>query len=335
MLYVSTRNRMDSYTAHRPLHEDRAPDGGLFVPFRLPQITTEQILQLADRSFAENVATVLNLFFSVKLTGWDIEFYCGRNPVKTVLLPRRIIVAEAWHNTAYSFDYVEQAICRMLCGDKNIVNVTEWTRIAIRIAVLFGAYGTTDAAKDGSILDIAVDTKDFIAPTAAWYARKMGLPVGMIICGSYQTSAVWDLLHRGDMSPSSAGSEREGLERLIYLTLGQSESTRYTDCCKKRAAFLLNEEQLTQLNDGLFAAVVSESRVPTVIGSCYRSHGYIPDQPAAISFGALQDYRSRTGESNHTLIMSLSSPLKNKDYLTHILGITAAELEQAVNTQRG
>lgn len=335
MLYVSTRNRMDSYTAHRPLHEDRAPDGGLFVPFRLPQITTEQVLQFADRSFAENVATVLNLFFSVKLTGWDIEFCCGRNPVKTMPLPRRIIVAEAWHNTAHTYDYAEQAIYRKLCGDHAEGDVTEWARIAIRIAVLFGAYGTTDAAKDGSVLDIAVDTQDFIAPMAAWYARKMGLPLGTIICGSYETSAVWDLLHRGDMNPASAGSERDGLERLIYLTLGKNEAARYTECCAKRAGYLLNEEQLAQLNDGLFAAVVSESRVPAVIGSCYRSHSYIPDQSAAISFGALQDYRSRTGESNHTVMMSLSSPLKNKDYLSRILGISAAELEQAVNKQRG
>lgn len=335
MLYVSTRNRTDCYTAHRALCEDRAPDGGLFVPFRMPQISPEQVHQLADRSFSENVAAVLNMFFSVKLTGWDIEFCCGRNPVKTVSLPRRIIVAEAWHNTAHSYNYVEQAIYRKLCGDYAVGDVTEWARIAILIAVLFGAYGTTDASRDGSKLDIAVDTQDFTAPIAAWYARKMGLPLGMIICGSYESSIVWDLIHRGDMSVSSAFTERDGLERLIYLTLDKDEATRYTECCKKHTGYLLAEDQLEQLSFGLFSAVISQSRVPTVISSCYRSHGYIPDQTAAISFGALQDYRSRTGESKYTLMLALCSPLTNMEYLTRILGITAARLEQTVNTQRG
>ena len=68
MLYVSTRSKTDSFTAHRVLHEAAAPDGGMYAPFRFPHLNNMQLQQLQTASFSENVATILNLFFSADLT---------------------------------------------------------------------------------------------------------------------------------------------------------------------------------------------------------------------------------------------------------------------------
>lgn len=46
MLYISTRNKSDSYTAHRALHEDRTPDGGLFMPMQVPSFDKQQIVAM-------------------------------------------------------------------------------------------------------------------------------------------------------------------------------------------------------------------------------------------------------------------------------------------------
>ena len=43
MLYVTTRNNRDAYTAQRVLRENRGPDGGLYVPFREPVFSREEI----------------------------------------------------------------------------------------------------------------------------------------------------------------------------------------------------------------------------------------------------------------------------------------------------
>ena len=51
MLYVTTRDDKDAYTAHRTLHSDFAPDGGQFVPFKLPVFTEEEIKRFADGNF--------------------------------------------------------------------------------------------------------------------------------------------------------------------------------------------------------------------------------------------------------------------------------------------
>ena len=60
MLYVTTRNNRDAYTAQRVLRENRGPDGGLYVPFREPVFSREEIDALKEKSFHQCVAEVLN-----------------------------------------------------------------------------------------------------------------------------------------------------------------------------------------------------------------------------------------------------------------------------------
>ena len=42
MLYVTTRNHLDSFTTGRILQESRDPNGGLFVPLHLPKLSAEE-----------------------------------------------------------------------------------------------------------------------------------------------------------------------------------------------------------------------------------------------------------------------------------------------------
>ena len=102
MLYVTTRNNRDAYTAQRVLRENRGPDGGLYVPFREPVFSREEIDALKEKSFHQCVAEVLNRLFNTKLTRWDVEFCVGRYPVRLVNLPQRIIAGECWHNPEWS-----------------------------------------------------------------------------------------------------------------------------------------------------------------------------------------------------------------------------------------
>ena len=50
MLYVTTRNDGDQYPALRTLGQDRGPDGGAYVPFRLPFFTPEEVENLRELS---------------------------------------------------------------------------------------------------------------------------------------------------------------------------------------------------------------------------------------------------------------------------------------------
>ena len=68
MLYLTTRSNRDAFTAHRAIMEEHGPDGGLYIPFSLPEYTPEEIAALKEKSFSQTVADVLNMFFSSRLS---------------------------------------------------------------------------------------------------------------------------------------------------------------------------------------------------------------------------------------------------------------------------
>lgn len=316
MLYVSTRNRIDSFTSYRAVHEERAPDGGLFVPHRLPVFTKDEILVMREDSFGENVARLLNLFFSAGLSGWDVDFLIGRKPYGFTDKNHRLVIAELWRNHKSDYSYLEQALYQKLSGSVS-GKPTDWAKIAIRVAILFGLVSKLSHTQ--TVMDIAVPAEDFSLAMAAWYARFMGLPIGTIVCGCSENSGVWDLIHRGEMN---TGSQVVNLERLIYSTLGLDETLRYLKICQSRGTYLLSEENLTILGDRLAAAVVSRRRTDAVITSIYRTNRYILDASTAIAYGGLQDYRARTGESRPTLLVADHSPASSEEMLCAVLGIS-------------
>ncbi len=335
MLYLSTRNKNDSYTAYRALHEEHAPDGGMFVPLQMPVYTTEELEKLKDASFGQIAALILNTFFPARLDGWDIDFSVGRHPLRLNQMSRQLLIAEAWHNLESRYACLEKMIYRKLCGGEACGNPPQWAQIAIRIAVLFGLYGQA-AAAGITELDIAVAVGDFSAPMAAWYARKMGLPIRTIICSCEDNGAAWDLIHRGEMNNSGASRSDfpHAIECLIYSTLGQEEALRFAAATQQGSTYQLDGEQRQALGSGMFAAVIGSTRLPAVINSIFRTNDYITDNRTALCFGGLQDYRARFGESRHTLIIAENDPALAAEDLAAVLGILAETIKNRVNSPK-
>ena len=309
MLYVTTRNKFDTYTAHRANQSDRGPDGGLFLPFRMPEMTKEERLALNEQNFCQRVATVLNLFFGTQLTGWDVELYSGKNPVKLVPMSRRILMAETWHNHDQDFTRFASRLAARICesGDST-QKPTSWMGIAIRIAVLFAIFPELPANE--MPMDIVVAADDFSAPMAAWYAREMGLPIGNIVC-SHHNASVWNLLHQGEVR----GDEDlpENMERLIAATLGVEENQRFCELVENGRLYATKMGMLEPLRKGMYATVCSRDRMTTLIRSVHRMAGYVMGPQTALAYSGLQDYRAQTGGARLALVMaekSLMSDIK-------------------------
>ena len=73
MLYVTTRSDTDHYTANRALMEMRAPDSGLYLPMQIPYWSPKQIQDMKNHAFFENFAQILNVYFSVHVSDWDVK----------------------------------------------------------------------------------------------------------------------------------------------------------------------------------------------------------------------------------------------------------------------
>ncbi len=337
MLYATTRSKTDTYTAYRVLREERCPNGGFFLPFRLPTVSSEQLEKMKSQSFGETVAEILNLFFSSQLTGWDVDCAIGKTAAKVICMSHRVMFIQLWHNPMGEYAYICNQLYDKLTDGDSGVTPTDWAKIAIRIAVLFGVYSIVPSDR----FDISVNSGDFSVPMAVWYARKMGLPVGTIVCACNENSAPWDFLHRGDMNTGLSKVDTAlldldvpnpaGLERLIFSSLGYEETSKYLEKSQRRGVYSLPPHMLQALNEGMFVSVVGTDRAEAVIGSVYRSNLCVLDPYTAVSYGSLQDYRAKTGEGNPTVLLWEKNPLKYPDMVTRATGLDLTEIGKVLN----
>lgn len=336
MLYITTRNNNDAFTAYRTLGQDRGPDNGLFIPFQMPNVSPEQIEALKEKSFGQNVADILNLFFNARLDSWDVDFCIGRFPAKLVSMSHRITLAETWHNPDYDFARVVRNLTDRIRGNNdNSGFTTNWAWITARIAILFGLYGELyrlNITGPDNPIDVALPSGDFAGPMAVWYARQMGLPIGNIICSCDDNDATWDLLHHGQVNPNSTMNIPSDMERLIHAAVGREETLRYVQKMDDRKPYALPGEGADTFGEGMFAAVISWSRRESIISNVYRSSSYILDPGSAMAYGGLQDYRaSGAGINRPALILTERSPICSADTVAAAMGISVEVLRERLN----
>ena len=330
MLYISTRNKNDVFTAYHTMKKDRCENGGLYVPFSLNTFTEEEINSFKDKSFGQTIAEILNLFFSARIGGLDVDFCIGKNTAQLKQVNHRIVIAEAWHNSDWDFQQIVNRLsARFLEEHGDNSAPSGWMHIAVRISVLFAIYGEllrSGVVEPGKTFDISVNSDDFSIPMAAWYARKMGLPVNNIVCACNDNDSLWELIHIGQLHTDPSSSM--GLERLIYSALGSEETEKFLAKCEASRVYEPDEEQFAVLRKGMFAAVVSNKRTEDVIRNVFRSSAYVLSPSSAAAYGGLQDYRANTGEGRTALIFSERSPVCACADVAKITGLSQQDIKE-------
>lgn len=307
MLYLSTKNKADSFTAYKVLRSAAASDGGMFVPMQIPVQDDFALAQFEKMSFGDAVATVVNLFFGTKLTGWDVDFAIGRQAVDLIPIGHKVSVAESWHNPAGAHAYLVQRLYNLVLGDpRNTLSPNTWFCTVVRIAILFGIYGKC-SRREIYEFDVAVDAADLQMLLAVRYAQKMGLPVQKIVLGCTDGDGMWNFLSYGDYT--AAKKERNvGFEALLWLEFGYEEVNRYHISLEKKLTYRLNAVRLETFRKKLFGTVVGDHRVKNVVESTVMTNHYQMDSNMARAFGALLNYRAKTGENKNTLLFAQNMP---------------------------
>lgn len=344
MLYITTRIHGDAFTARHALTENRGPEGGLYLPMRMPVLTPEQICALGEKSFGQNVADVMNLLFNTDLDGWAVEFSIGRYPMRMVSLSGKVTVTEVWHNPQWQFERLVRNLCKTVLGTAEEPEPSDWMMIAARCAVLFATYGELlhDGLIDpGGSVDIAVPGGDLSAPMAVYYARQWGLPVGNLVICCNENSELWSLLHQGEFR-TDAVAVRTGLpkcdhavpadlERLIYGVLGPAEAERFREACRTGGTYTLHPILQNKLRQGIHVSVVSQQRTESMIAGIYKNNGYISDPYTALCYSGLMDYRATTGENRPGLILTEESPAFFMNTISGCLGLPKRELKERID----
>ena len=217
-----------------------------------------------------------------------------------------------------------------LLSSANSINIG---RLAPQIMYYFKSYADLLNRKVislGDKVDFSVPTGNFGDILAGYLAKKLGLPVGRLICASNANNVLTDFLTTGvydrrrpllkTTSPSMDILVSSNLERLLYLLSG--DTALVAGLMKD-----LNEQGFYRVPDALLAAIQAEfaagycndAQAEAVIGRVYREQGYLMDPHTACGWAAAETHR---GDAP-TVVLSTASPYK---FSTAVLTAIGADI---------
>ena len=204
-----------------------------------------------------------------------------------------------------------------LLSSANSINIG---RLAPQIMYYFKSYTDLLSRKVislGDKVDFSVPTGNFGDILAGYLAKKLGLPVGRLICASNANNVLTDFLTTGvydrrrpllkTTSPSMDILVSSNLERLLYLLSG--DTALVAGLMKD-----LSEQGFYRVPDALLGAIQAEfaagycndAQAEAVIGRVYREQGYLMDPHTACGWAAAETHR---GDAP-TVVLSTASPYK-------------------------
>lgn len=186
--------------------------------------------------------------------------------------------------------------------------------------------------KAGEPVNIVVPTGNFGNILAAYYAGKMGIPVGKLICASNKNKVLTDFFNTGvydinrdfylTNSPSMDILISSNLERLLYhLADGDgAEIKGLMEALETEKKY----EVSAKIKEGLadfYGGYASVEDTNETIGAMYSEHGYLMDTHTAVAYKVYQDYVAETGDKTPTLIASTASAYKFADSVAKSIGL--------------
>ena len=325
MLYATTRNSQETFTAHWAMTGDRAPDGGFFVPYRQPYFEKSHLDDFLSMSFLEVTAEVLNVIFGTKLTHWDLLFSGGSSPVRMERIDRRTFSGERWRNTGWTFSSYARQIMKLISGEEGDLSI--WGEIGVSAAVLFSMVmelRKAEILKPDETITVAAAAEDPKIAVSCLYAKAWGLPIGHVVCGCLESRGLWSLIHDGQMQTDFLEPDSktvDGLEMLLNAEASQAEVGRFLYNVKRGRAYVLQEPLKKKFHGDLSAAVIGGRRILETLPGIYQTHGCIPGVDGALAYAALLDHRAVTGSGNLGLILSDRSPALDGEIVSQSLGM--------------
>jgi len=194
-------------------------------------------------------------------------------------------------------------------------NSINWGRLLPQIVYYVSAYAdlvARGALTAGDPLDVCVPTGNFGNILAAYYAGRMGVPVGRLLCASntnavladFIASGVYDISDRPLVktpSPSMDILVSSNLERLLYDLAGDPGLVEgWMADLRERRRFAVDGATRSRLQTLLTGDWVDDATCLRTIGAVHRAHGYLLDPHTAVAW----ETAARQGGAGPVLVVS-------------------------------
>ena len=209
--------------------------------------------------------------------------------------------------------------CRL--STANSINIG---RLAPQIVYYFKAYA--DLVRQGKIQ--AGDEVNFCVPTgnfgnilAGFLAKKLGLPVGRLVCASNANNVLTDFINTGiydkrrplhkTLSPSMDILVSSNLERLLYFI---TEDTDFVKGCmeslNRDGIYTVPEAVKQAVQSQFYAGFCGDDAAQKAIKAVWETHRYLCDTHTATAWAVAEEYVKTTGDDRPMVVLSTASAYK-------------------------
>ncbi len=209
----------------------------------------------------------------------------------------------------------------MMFSSANSIN---WGRLVPQIVYYISAYCDmieNGEIKNGDEINVVVPTGNFGNILAAYYAKKMGLPIKKLICASNANNVLTDFLKTGvydrnrkfftTTSPSMDILISSNLERLLFHLADENDETiaGWMSELSSKGKYEVTADVKEKVVSLFDAGCCDDEETKATIGATYKN-GYLLDTHTAVAVKVYRDYVQRTGDNTATVIASTANPYK-------------------------
>lgn len=214
-----------------------------------------------------------------------------------------------------------------LLSSANSINIG---RLLPQVVYYFSAYCDligSDQIKMGEKVDFAVPTGNFGNILAAYYAKRMGLPVGTLVCASNKNCVLTDFFTNGSynirrpllrtMSPSMDILVSSNLERLIFELSGRDAAITAArmKSLSDAGKYSVHAEELKKMRSLFYAGCTNEADTVECIYDFFTEYGYAMDTHTGVAMSVAERFEAmldedKDAERHPMIVVSTASPYK-------------------------
>lgn len=214
-------------------------------------------------------------------------------------------------------------------------NSINWGRLVPQIVYYFYTYFRL--AENGTVawgepVDFCVPTGNFGDILAGYYAKRMGLPVGRLVCASNENNVLTDFIRTGTYdarrefhktaSPSMDILISSNLERLLYHVSGSAEKVAaWMKDLNEQGYYTVDAQTLAGIQESFACGCADDAQGAQQIRDRFEHDGYLCDTHTAVAFCVAEACRSAAP----MVVLSTASPFKFPRDVLHALGSEAPE----------
>lgn len=227
-------------------------------------------------------------------------------------------VKQMFSDEAFANEIGEQGFC---FSSANSINIGRLVPQIVYYVYAYSRLLAEERIRVGEAINVVVPTGNFGNILAAYYAKRMGLPIAKLICASNENKVLYDFFQTGiydknrefvlTSSPSMDILISSNLERLIYAIGGEdAEKNRaLMQELATKGRYEITPEMRQQLED-FYGNFTDQEETKEVIRDLYEKTGYVIDTHTAVAAGVYGKYQNESDDDTVSVIVSTASPFK-------------------------